>query len=98
MNKYLYYGGTLAIYEIAVIGGVFINDLGLVFTIAAALSGSVLCFIMPGFFYIYSEKRFVAEENRHERKVHIIMSWIYIVIGFIALLVLLGTGIYSAVQ
>ena len=40
MNNYYYYGGTLFVYAIAVIGASFIKDLGSIFAFGAAISGS----------------------------------------------------------
>lgn len=58
MNKYYYYGGTLLIYILEVIGAAFIRDLGVIFSFGAAISGSAVQFILPGYFYLHAEYKF----------------------------------------
>ena len=55
-------GGTFFIFMVAVIGGLFIRDLGVIFEIMAALSKTSINFIWPGLFYLIAEHRY-ADKN-----------------------------------
>ena len=98
MNKFYYYGGTLILYILSVVGAVIIKDLGLIFTIFAAFSGSGVSFVFPGFFYVFSEKYYAPLEGRESRKIHIVFAWFYIIVGIIFFIVLLVQGIYNIIE
>jgi hypothetical protein len=76
MNPIVYYGGTTFIYVVCMIGGLFINNLGLIFDLLSAVVLSFLNFIWPGSFYLIAERRYGNPETRDERKIHRIHAWI----------------------
>jgi hypothetical protein len=64
MNPYFYYIGTSFIYVVCVIGGIFIDDLGLVFNMISAFTLSFLGFIWPSSFYLMAIYYHASVEKR----------------------------------
>lgn len=98
MNKLLFYGGTLLIYGGEVLAASLIKDLGVVFTIGAAVAGSSCQFIFPGYFYLHAELKFGAKINRRSRIIHIVMATIFIIVGFCLLFGLLAGAIINIIE
>ena len=76
MNPFIYYGCTTLIYAVCVVGGILVTNLGIVFNLISALTLSFLCFIWPGIFYLFAEKRYGDKEGRSSRRIHRIHSYI----------------------
>lgn len=64
MNPYIYYGGTTFIYVVAVLLGIFVKDLGIVFDLMSSFTLSFLNFIWPGTFYLLAEYRYGDPKTR----------------------------------
>lgn len=47
---------VLIVYIVEMLGGIFIEDVGIVFNFAAAIAGSALAFGFPGAFFVSLEK------------------------------------------
>ena len=56
MDDRLYYGGTIIIYVLEVIGGIFINDLGSVFGYIGAFSMTYVSFALPSVMFILADR------------------------------------------
>lgn len=91
MNKWLYYGGTLLIYYLSVVGAMVFNDIGILFEFIGAVSASTFTFMYPGIAYLLAEKRFGSESTRSERKWMRISAYTYIILGMLCF-ILLATG------
>jgi hypothetical protein len=50
---------TLIVYGVEMLGGMFIENVDVVFSFAAAIAGSALAFIFPGSFYVVLSKKYV---------------------------------------
>ena len=94
MNKYYYYGGTLLIYFLPMGIAMLVTDVGVVFQFGAALSGSSLQFIWPGYFYIHAERKYTLGRGLFTR----VMAYIYLVLGVILFFALLGGTIYNIIE
>ena len=82
MNPYIYYGVTFFMYGICFCGGLFVNDLGLIFELISAFVLSFLNFIWPGAFYIFAERRYgMTEKGDNSTKINIYHSYIEIFLG-----------------
>jgi len=64
MKRKYYYAGTILIYALEIIGAMFIKDLGIIFSLGAAVSGSTTQFIIPGYFYVFADYKFGTELGR----------------------------------
>ena len=93
MNKYYYYGGTILIYFLPMAIAMLVTDVGVVFQFGAALSGSSLQFIWPGYFYLHAERKFTNGQGLFTR----IMAYIYLSLGVLLFFGLLGGTIYNIV-
>ena len=58
MNRKYYIGGTVFIYILEMLLAIFVTDLGLVFQFGAALAGSSVQFIWPGYFFLHAERKY----------------------------------------
>lgn len=72
MPEKIYTFGTLTIYIICVLGGLLINDLGVIFECLAGFINTFIAFIWPGSFYLiayyrYGYKRMVKHNNTLDR-------------------------------
>ncbi|CDW86964.1 UNKNOWN [Stylonychia lemnae] len=83
MKKKYQYGGTILIYILEIIGAMFIKDLGIIFSIGAAISGSATQFIIPGYFYVFSDYKFGTQLGRHNRKCLIFTGYLFMLIGIL---------------
>lgn len=93
MNRYYYYGGTLLIYFIQMGIAMLVTDVGVVFQFGAALSGSSLQFIWPGFFYLHAERKYNSPGSTVTR----IAAYIYVILGIGLFFALLGGTIYNII-
>jgi hypothetical protein len=76
MKPWIYYSGTTFIYLLCVVGGLFINDLGIVFNLISAFVLSFLSFIWPASFYLVAEYYHTDPKGREDRRLNIIHAWI----------------------
>lgn len=76
MNPWLYYCGTIFIYIVCVILGIFINNLGTVFNLLSSLGLSSLACVWPGMFYLIAESRYAEDYMRRKNRINRIHAWI----------------------
>jgi amino acid permease len=86
MRPVLYYSGTVLIYLFSVLLAVAIRDVGVVFSIGAAIAGSSAQFIWPGYFYLKSE-------NGSLR----VMAWLQLAVGVALFFGLLAGTLYGMI-
>ena len=98
MKKSYYYGGTIFVYALEVLLAIFINDVGVVFQFGAALAGSSVQFIWPGYFFLHAERKYGSSIGWSDRKFTRFFAWIYVIIGICLLFSLLGGTIYNIVR
>jgi hypothetical protein len=72
MKPWIYYTCTTGIYLLCVVGGIFIDDLGIVFNLISAFVLSFLNFIWPASFYLAAEFWHTNPEGRDKRRLNII--------------------------
>ena len=72
---------------------ILISNVGLVFEFAAAIACSFLSFIMPGMFFIISEKKFSSRVDAESRKWTRFGAYCFIVLGIVVFLVLITDNI-----
>lgn len=93
MRPIVYYGGTLFIYLSSVAFALLVRDVGIVFSIGAAIAGSSAQFIWPGYFYLAAEIRKGPQGNAFYR----LLSQAYIILGFALFLALMFGTIYGLI-
>jgi hypothetical protein len=98
MNTWYYYGATLIIYILEVLLAIYISDVGIVFQISAAISGSSVQFIWPGYFFLHSEKKYGTKSDWEERKFVRVMAWLYLIAGICLLFTLLGGTVFNIIR
>lgn len=98
MNRFYYIGGTIFVYLLEILLAVFILDVGVVFQFGAALSGSSVQFIWPGYFYLHASKKYGDEETRKGHKLTRFIAWIYVGVGLGLFVSLLSGTIYNIVM
>jgi hypothetical protein len=98
MNKTYYYLATIAIYIFEIILATVVKDLGIVFQFAAAISGSSIQFIWPGYFFLHAERKFGTQSDWDSRKGIRVMAWAYVIAGLILLVSLLGGTIFNIIK
>lgn len=81
MNSWVYFTGTLVLYFLCLMGGLFIKNLGVVFEIIAALTMSNINFICPGYFFLLACRRFIKEEGQDSFFKHKVISLVQIFLG-----------------
>jgi len=64
MNTYYYYIFTVLVYLIAITGAILIDDLGIVFTVSASVTGACVQFLFPSYFYLHAESVYAEPEER----------------------------------
>ena len=98
MNTCYYYVFTSLIYVVAVIGAIFIDDLGIVFTVSASVTGSCLQFLFPGYFYLHAESLFSEPEEKESNKKHRILAWVYIFVGILSFFALMSSAFWDIIS
>ena len=58
MNAYWYYGATLSMYGVCVLGAIGIEDVSTIFDFVSAISVSAIAFFIPSVFYFRVQKVF----------------------------------------
>jgi amino acid permease len=56
MKNSYYYIATTLIYVLSIIGAIFVDEVGVIFEFVGAISSSSISFIIPGYFFIATEK------------------------------------------
>ena len=74
MKPWVFYTSTVLLYGLVVVGGLFINDLGLIFELITAFSLSFLSFIWPGWFYLKASSKY-GNPNMSNKLLHKIHAW-----------------------
>ena len=95
MNINYYYGGTILIYIIEIALAIFIEDIGVVFQFGAAISGTSVQFIWPGYFYLHAERVYSNPGDRETRKWTRFLAWAYMITGICLFFGLLGGTFYN---
>ena len=67
MNLWIYIGGTLFIYLFSATLAIFIQNLGVVFEVFAAITKTSINFIWPGLFFILADNRYGGKEKSFKR-------------------------------
>ena len=98
MKKTYYFGATITIYCLEILLATLVKDLGIVFQFAAAISGSSIQFIWPGYFFLHSERKFGTQNDWNSRKTTRIMAWAYVIAGLILLVSLLIGTVYNIIK
>lgn len=98
MNKVYYYGGTMIVYAIEIVLAILVNDVGVIFQFGAALAGSSVQFIWPGYFFLHSERKFGTVHDWDKRKGMRFMAWCYVLTGIGLFFSLLGGTIYNIIR
>ena len=99
MNIYVYIAGTLFVYCGAATIAVFVEDLGPVFEIFAAVSKTSINFIWPGLFYLVAAKRYGDHTTNHfGRKVDRAVAIILIGAGVCVFSLVLTTNLIDIVN
>ena len=98
MNKIYYYTFTIVIYVIAIVGAIFIDDLGIVFTVSASVTGACVQYLFPSYFYLHAESLFAEPEERARNKKHRILAWFYVFIGFASFFGLMGSALWDIIS
>lgn len=92
---------TLVLYSIEILGGMFIENISLIFNFMSSISGSALCFIFPGSFYLSLEKKFTSGnligKNTKMRLIRF-SAYLYIIIGIFTFALLLTTNILELIN
>lgn len=85
MNQLEYILLSVGSFLLIIIASIFMEDIGLVFTILSAISTTSLSFLFPGFFFLIALKKY--QNNGYWRQQAYEMtkklSYIFIVVGFI---------------
>jgi hypothetical protein len=98
MKPLYYYGGTLGLYGVGVVGSMFIPDIGMLFGFVGAIVSSTLTFILPGGFYLIAERKFGDPETSDERIWLRRSCWVMLVLGFANFIFLFIGNILSIVN
>ena len=94
MNIWIYVFCTLFVYVTAATIAVFVEDLGRVFEIFAAISKTAINFIWPGLFYYVAQKRYGDHTtNEFGRKWDIATSFILIIAGVLVFSLVLSINL-----
>ena len=56
MKNSYYYIATLSMYILSILGSIFVDEVGVLFEFVGAINASTISFIIPGYFYIATEK------------------------------------------
>jgi hypothetical protein len=56
MKPRYYYGATLILFALELVGSLLVEDIGSIFEVVGSFANSMLTFIWPGLFYILAEK------------------------------------------
>lgn len=91
MKPVYYYGGTLLIYVVEMIGGIFISDIGVLFELSGAFASTALTFFYPALFYLISERKFATMTEKKMNKLVKASAYLYLFLG-VFVFVLLMTG------
>ena len=81
MNKAYYYGGTLGLYGLGIIGGILISDIGTLFGFVGAIVSSTLTFLLPGGFFLIAQKKFTPYDRSKKARWLRYSSWMMVVLG-----------------
>jgi amino acid permease len=84
---------TLGMYILSIIGAIFIDEVGVIFEFVGAISSSTISFIIPGYFYIATEKLYGNKllGNIWTRRI----SFVFIVLGIIIFFLLFIGSIFN---
>lgn len=98
MKPLYYYGGTLVLYGIGVVGSIFIPDIGMLFGFVGAIVSSTLTFILPGGFYLMAEKKFADPDTASQRVMSRYFCWAMVIAGVLNFLFLFIGNILGIVH
>lgn len=98
MSPWIYYPVTTILYIACVMGGVFINDLGIVFEFLAAFTLSFIIFIWPGMFFILSVRKQCNSEEKKQKILLIIGAWILCILGILLIVLIIGVNVYDVIK
>jgi hypothetical protein len=98
MNRFYYIGGTIIVYLIEIILAIIVSDVGVIFQFGAALAGSSVQFIWPGWFFLHAEKKYGDEEEKKRNKMTRFFAWVYIITGLGLFVSLLSGTIYNIIM
>ena len=77
MSPTIYYTYTVGMWTLQIIMAILIDDITIIFGFFAAISESMLNFILPGLFYIYSCRVGGVKPN----KGWLVVSWLFVGVG-----------------
>lgn len=99
MNIWIYALSTLFVYVSAATIAIFVEELGRVFEIFAAVSKTSINFIWPGLFYLVAQKKFGDHTtNELGRKIDIVTSCILIGAGVMVFSLVLTTNLIDIIK
>jgi len=96
-----YYGWTLILYIVAILGSIFIANVQVIFNFVGSIAGSCQGFIVPGGFVaalIPKSKTRDMVGDAKKLKYISISSWAMVVIGCVTMAILLWNNIYGLVE
>ena len=93
MSTILYVVVTLGLFYLEVLGGIFIQDITIVFNFASALGVTCLAFWFPAGYYLKAVKKFEPEGERY-----ITMSWIFMGLGVFNFILGIAAAVITLVE
>jgi len=92
MEPLYYYGITLTIYVLIILGSIYIEDVEILFEAVGAVGGATISFIFPGWFYLLMEKKHASETHKKQNRgkhfaaiVWIVIGVVYMILAFVKL-------------
>lgn len=81
MNESLYRTFTVSYYLLCMIGGIFLNDVGVLFEFISSICISFILYIYPAAFYLKAESNYATHGYKQENGGRRYLAYLFILIG-----------------
>lgn len=96
MSNVWYYGATLTMYGIAVLGAIGIENVATIFDFVSAISVSAIAFFIPSIFYFKVQSKFPG--NLENQKRNNCLSYLFFVLGCLNFCIGITSTVYGIVS